>query len=181
MRPSFAGRAIALLLALSPLVLSPLTALAAPPALQTPAPVIYLADNLDEKDNLGWCIDTLGRGFADRLQTHSCKPRGGDVQFFHDRETGIIGSVPFANKCATVEGATRAGAGLRLFDCVPGQSAQKFAYNGETGAFHPADDTSLCLAAGPASRTAGPFMSRTLLLAPCSTTDTTLRQWVINR
>ena len=31
---------------------------AAPPALQTPEPAIYLADNLDEKDNLGWCIDT---------------------------------------------------------------------------------------------------------------------------
>ncbi|MEP3045222.1 MAG: hypothetical protein ABJL55_04815 [Roseibium sp.] len=44
---------------------------AEPPVLQTPAPVIFLADNMDEKDDLGWCIDTLGRGFGERLQTHS--------------------------------------------------------------------------------------------------------------
>jgi hypothetical protein len=25
---------------------------------QTPAPLIHLADNLDEPDKLGWCIDT---------------------------------------------------------------------------------------------------------------------------
>ena len=35
-------------------LMAPFTALAAPPALQTPAPVIYLAENLDEKDKLGW-------------------------------------------------------------------------------------------------------------------------------
>ena len=52
---------------------------AAPPELQTPAPVIYLADNLDEQDKLGWCIDTVGQGLSDRLHAHSCKPHGGDV------------------------------------------------------------------------------------------------------
>ena len=41
-----------------------LSANSAPPELQTPEPVIYLADNIDEKDNLGWCIDTLGRGWS---------------------------------------------------------------------------------------------------------------------
>ena len=55
------------------------SAYAAPPDLQTPAPVVYLADNLDEQDKLGWCIDTVGRGFGERLHAHSCKPRGGDV------------------------------------------------------------------------------------------------------
>jgi len=64
-----------------------LSANAAPPELQTPEPVIYLADNIDEKDNLGWCIDTLGRGWSEQLQTHSCKPQGGDVQFFYNKET----------------------------------------------------------------------------------------------
>ncbi|NRB29925.1 MAG: hypothetical protein HRU27_04945, partial [Rhizobiaceae bacterium] len=65
-------------------------ALAADPDLKTPSPVIYLADNLDEKDNLGWCIDTVGRGLSDRLHAHSCKPRGGDVQFKFDAQTGQI-------------------------------------------------------------------------------------------
>ena len=34
------------------------SAIAAPPVLQTPEPVIYLADNIDEQEELGWCIDT---------------------------------------------------------------------------------------------------------------------------
>ena len=54
------------------------------PYIKTPSPVIYLENNLDEKDNLGYCLDTIGRGFADKLHAHSCKPRGGDVQFRYD-------------------------------------------------------------------------------------------------
>ena len=41
---------------------SPMVAYSAPPDLKTPTPVVYLADNLDEQDNLGFCIDTVGRG-----------------------------------------------------------------------------------------------------------------------
>ena len=61
-----------------------------PPELQTPEPVIYLADNIDEQDALGWCIDTLGRGWSEQLQTHSCKPQGGDVQFAYDSERMLL-------------------------------------------------------------------------------------------
>lgn len=43
-------------------------AFAEAPALKNKAPFIYLADNLDEDKQLGWCIDTLGRG---RCQTNS--------------------------------------------------------------------------------------------------------------
>jgi len=57
------------------------------PILQTPSPVIYLADNLDEQDQLGYCIDTRGRGFNEKLHAHSCKAKGGDVQFFYNKET----------------------------------------------------------------------------------------------
>ena len=67
---------------------------AAPPELQTPAPVIYLADNLDEQDKLGWCIDTVGRGLFDRLHAHSCKPHGGDVQFKFDAASGHCSPPP---------------------------------------------------------------------------------------
>ncbi|WP_159020052.1 hypothetical protein [Algibacter sp. L3A6] len=54
------------------------------PIIQTPAPLIHLADNLDEQDELGWCIDTQGNGFAENLHAHSCKPDGGDVQFYYN-------------------------------------------------------------------------------------------------
>ena len=41
------------------------------PQIRTPLPVIYLEDNLDEKDDLGYCIDTVGSGFAEKLHAHS--------------------------------------------------------------------------------------------------------------
>ena len=74
-------------------------ALAEPPKVQTPAPVIYLADNLDEQDNLGWCIDTLGRNFIERLQAYSCKPQGGDVQFSFNTDRDQIQSVEYSEFC----------------------------------------------------------------------------------
>lgn len=73
-----------------------------PPDLRTPPPVIHLADNLDEKDGLCWCIDTLGRGFSEDLQVHSCKPQGGDVQFSFLAETGSIRSVAYPGYCVTL-------------------------------------------------------------------------------
>ena len=81
---------------------------ATPPQLQTPSPVIYLQDNLDEAESLGWCIDTLGRGFAEQLQVHSCKPRGGDVQFELIESTAQIRSVEFADFCMTLVDETSA-------------------------------------------------------------------------
>ena len=91
---------------------SPMAAYSAPPDLQTPAPVIYLADNLDEQDNLGFCIDTVGRGFSERLHAHSCKPRGGDVQFDYDRRR--IVSATYAGKCATLQAPAAAGVSLGI-------------------------------------------------------------------
>ena len=39
------------------------------PIIQSPTPLIHLADNLDEQDQLGWCIDTQGNGFNENLKT----------------------------------------------------------------------------------------------------------------
>jgi hypothetical protein len=159
--------------------LATLSANAATPELQTPAPVIYLADNLDEKDKLGWCIDTLGRGWSEQLQTHSCKPQGGDVQFSYNKETRQIMSVEFQGKCATLHEPPAAGVSFDLLDCSATSAAQLFSYNAETLEFMPEGDRSLCIAAGAASKSAGPFMSRDLELAPCAATDASLKQWVV--
>jgi hypothetical protein len=156
-----------------------LPANAATPQLQTPAPGIYLADNLDEKDALGWCIDTLGRGWSEQLQTHSCKPQGGDVQFSYDQETRQIESVEFPGKCATLHETAAAGVSFDLLDCSSTSAAQLFIYNAETLEFMPEGDPSLCIAAGAESRSAGPFMSRDLELAPCASTDAIFKQWVV--
>jgi len=152
---------------------------AAPPELQTPEPVIYLADNLDEKDNLGWCIDTLGRGWSEQLQTHSCKPQGGDVQFFYNVETRQIASVEFPGKCATLHETASAGVSFDLLDYSSTSSQQLFTYSADSSEFSPEADRNLCVAAGAGSQAAGPFMSRRLELAPCISTDARLKQWVI--
>ncbi len=150
-----------------------------PPKLKTPAPVIYLTDNLDEADQLGWCIDTVGRGFADKLHAHSCKPRGGDVQFAYNQDSLQIASATYENKCASLEGAAQAGTKLGLLDCNADEVAQQFVYAAQTGRFHPKADDSLCLAVGEGSRSAGPFMSRALALASCAATEPKFMHWTI--
>ncbi len=157
----------------------PVAAHPAPPELQTPAPVIHLADNLDEPDRLGWCIDTVGRGFGERLHAHSCKPRGGDVQFLYDRAARRIASVAFSGKCAALVAPAAAGVSLGLVDCAKDAPGQVFDYDGATMEFRPGGHRALCLAAGLESRSAGPFMSRSLVLATCASTDARFKQWRI--
>ena len=89
--------------------LGPFAARAEAPDLQSGTPVIYLADNLDEKDKLGWCIDTKGRGFADTLHAHSCKPAGPgyrDTQFSYDADSGQIRSAAFDEKWGIIYQST---------------------------------------------------------------------------
>lgn len=164
---------------LSLLLLVAAWAIAAPPELQTPEPVIYLADNIDEQEALGWCIDTLGRGWSEQLHTHSCKPEGGDVQFAYDSEARRIVSVEFPGKCATLNESADAEVAFDLLDCAATSAAQSFIYDAESLEFTPESDRDLCLAAGAESRTAGPYMARDLELAPCATTEAALKQWIV--
>ena len=153
------------------------SALADPPNLQTPAPVIYLADNLDEADQLGWCIDTLGRGFSYNLHAHSCKPRGGDVQFGLEPATGLIRSVAFPEYCMEYQSDQVPMFGL--LTCAPTKPGQVFVFDATQGALSPGDDSLDCVTVGGQSRAAGPFMSRDLLLALCVDTDPKYRTWVV--
>ena len=152
-------------------------AFAAEPELKTPAPVIYLADNLDEKDNLGWCIDTVGRGLSDRLHAHSCKPRGGDVQFKFANPSGQIQSATFEGKCAQLLQPAADGVKLGLLAC--GGDGQSFTYDVDSGELHPAADKGLCLVVAASSRSAGPFMSRDLQLSSCSATEEKYKRWIV--
>ena len=64
----------------------------------------------NEKDKLGWCIDTKGRGFTEELHAHSCKPTNKDASFVFDDDvlfryndvSGQIRSATYANKCAQI-------------------------------------------------------------------------------
>ena len=149
------------------------------PNIQTPDPIIYLADNLDEQDRLGYCIDTDGKDFSDSLQVHSCKPNGDDVLFYYDDETQQICSATYPGFSAAMVGGPKAGMTISLIKSDPKSSDQKFSYDKESGEFRPIDDLKLCLAAGSESDAAGPYMSRTLSLHPRESTDKKLKTWII--
>lgn len=149
------------------------------PNLKTPHPVIHLADNLDEADQLGWCIDTLGRGFSEQLQAHSCKPQGGDVQFSYDPQSMQIKSVAFDGYCATLSAPEDPAVPFGLQQCQADDPTQQFVFHPETGQITLNDLSELCISVGEASRSAGPFMSRSLLLTSCEQTPEILTRWVI--
>ena len=148
------------------------------PSIQTPSPVIHLADNLDEQDQLGWCIDTRGNGFNEELHTHSCKASGGDVQFIYDEDTRQICSYEFTGFCIEMSGGPVEGMSLILVESDTDSPDQKFIYNA-SGEFVPEENTNLCLAAGETSGVAGIYMFRTLTLELSSETDVNLKRWVI--
>lgn len=153
------------------------SASAGPPDIQTEGAMIYLADNLDEADNLGWCIDTVGRGFAETLHAHSCKPRGGDVQFSFNAQSKQIQSVTFSGKCMTLSNPGDASVPFGLLDCVADNPAQQFSFDTETGMISPVGAEGQCVVVGGASRSAGPFMSRDLTLADCATVQLEYAVW----
>ena len=169
------------ILATAALLVAASAANAAPPDLQTPAPVIHLADNLDEADDLGWCIDTIGRGLSDRLHAHSCKPRGGDVQFRFAESTGQIVSAAFEGKCMANLHPDDPSEPLGLVDCDAAANAQRFIYDPGSMTIRPSEDETMCLSVGTDSRSAGPFMARNLRFSACSDAQMRLQQWIVRR
>ncbi len=169
------------MLATAELLVAVTAASAAPPDLRTPAPVIHLADNLDEADNLGWCIDTIGRGLSDRLHAHSCKPQGGDVQFRIAETTGQIVSVAFEEKCMANLHPEDPTQPLGLVDCDASANAQRFIYDPDSMTIRPSEDETMCLSVGADSRSAGPFMSRNLRFSECSEAQMRFQQWIVRQ
>lgn len=164
------------------LVCSPFAVNAQAPVIQSASPVIYLADNLDEKDKLGWCIDTQGRGFSNKLHAHSCKPDKGkasDTQFSFDKNTGQLHSVAFSGKCAALNQAEDKTTPFGLIDCDASSPAQQFSYDKSSMEIHISSDATKCLVVGAASKSAGPFMSRDLIYKDCQSVESKYKQWVI--
>ena len=155
------------------------TTLVNSPIIQTPSPVIHLADNLDEQDQLGWCIDTRGNGFNENLHAHSCKASGGDVQFFYDDETLQICSVEFTGFCIEMSGGPVEGMNLSLVESLTDSPEQKFIYDLNSGEFRAEADTSLCLTVGDTSAAAGIYMFRTLTMELSTEVEQKFKTWVI--
>ena len=151
------------------------------PIIQTKGSIIYLADNLDEQDKLGWCIDTDGKDFSDTLQAHSCKPEGNDVLFRYDTKTLQICSVTYPGYCAAMIGGPRENMTVSLIKSNSASINQKFIYDKPSGEFRPKSNPNLCLAVSRTSDSAGPYMSRKLTLKPLLETKRELKQWVIKK
>ena len=99
--------------------------------------------------------------------------RGGGAA---DRFGHIFGEVRRAFEAPAAAGVT-----LGLLDCAKNATGQAFDYDAAAMEFRPGADPTLCLAAGAASRSAGPFMSRDLALAPCASTGAKFKQWRIRK
>ncbi len=159
-------------------------AVAEEPVLQNSGPVIYLADNLDEVDSLGYCLDTKDRGQTERIQLHSCKPdtdnpMDRDVLFAINPETGRIEHQEYTGFCITTD-PDAAETELALVECLD-TANQQFSFNPESGEIHPNGDETKCLAGAAESSAAGPFMSRTLGIVSCSEVDPSLRTFTIQQ
>ncbi len=149
------------------------------PTIESKPPIVHLIDNLDEKDKLGWCIDTLGRGFSEQLHAHSCKPVGDDVRFSYSAITGQIRSAAYENKCAAIVAPDNPAIPFGLVDCDSESIAQQFVYDAASSEFHPKNSPSVCMTVSGKSRAAGPFMSRDLKLEKCSAVAPRYRKWTI--
>jgi len=154
------------------------------PVIKSGTPVIYLADNLDEKDKLGWCIDTKGRGFAENLHSHSCKPAGQqatDTQFAYYPKNGQIRSVPYEGKCMSLIDPENKVLPFGLIDCVSSESSQKFVYDHTSMEIRIGSDNSKCVIVAQNSVAAGPYMSRDLIYAKCLSIEKKYKQWVVRK
>jgi hypothetical protein len=169
-----------------------LLVLVAAPALQLPAathavkmPYLRPVDNLQEPNNLGFCIDLRGwPGKFTNAQLHSCKPTGGPAgggsdQQFVPKAGAIAGRADAAGHCLQAKSAS-AGSQLDVPKCDSTQPLQQFAWvRGQLIL----GSTKLCLAASPRLRlascggTCGSFMARNLELQPCASTPKTLTTW----
>lgn len=149
------------------------------PKIQMTGPVIYLADNLGETGQRGWCIDTLGRGQGDQLHAHSCKPEGEDTQFSYDETTDTIRSVAYENQCMSFTDPENAKVPFGLVDCVDGDARQKFAYDTESMEIHIGINSSQCVVVAKTISDAGPYQSRDLIASSCDEVDPSRKQWVV--
>ncbi|MEP3845996.1 MAG: RICIN domain-containing protein [Paracoccaceae bacterium] len=150
------------------------------------APYIVLSDNHDEPSGFGFCMDTLGAGQSDLMQTHSCKPvkaeeprnyAGNDTRFEYKAGTMQIESYPFEGYCMQVLIANNASA-FALLECSD-HPRQQFVYNDADQTLRLNEDQNSCVAVVNETEEAGPWVKRALTLQVCDETDASLKQWTI--
>lgn len=154
------------------------------PHVPSDAPYIVLADNLDEPNGYGFCLDTAGRDLSDFAQAHTCKPavkddagnpKPNDTQFRYDGDTMRVESVAYPGVCVQVLMSPYMTA-FGLLDCDD-HPRQKFVLSPDDQTLRMGEDPSQCVSVVSVTSAAGPWSSRQLALTPCDTTEDLLKQW----
>jgi len=161
--------------------------LAEKPSVPTEAPYIVLAQNLDEPNGYGFCLDTYGPGQSELMQTHSCKPKtkegtprnnsGHDVRFEYNSDTKQVSSYAFEGQCMQVLVATGKSE-FGLLDCSD-HPHQKFVYEEKDSTLRLDADQNYCVAVVSETQEAGPWVKRPLTLVECGETEQFLKQWIV--
>lgn len=160
--------------------------LAETPKASTPPPYIALSNNLDEPNGFGFCLDTYGRGLTDILHTHSCKPvkeghtwneQDNDIRYSFNPKSGQISAYAYEKKCMQALIAADLSV-LALLECSD-HPRQRFSYDTKLQTFSLKEKPDMCLAVGPKTLPAPPFVRRTLLLVKCETIDASRKRWTL--
>ena len=155
-------------------------------ALGVQTPYLRIDDNLEEPENVGFCIDLRGWNpvrFED-AQAHSCKPSGGRAgggsdEEFEPRGGAIVGRADADGHCLQAKSAT-ADSGVDVPLCDASEPLQRFSWQATTGTLRlEATTPTLCLGVGASLRAANTFWARDLILAECGTTDARYIKWRI--
>lgn len=160
------------------------SAMADAPRVPSDAPFIVLADNLDEPNGYGFCIDTAGRGLSDFAQSHSCKPASkddagnptpNDTQFYYDAKNMRVESVAYPGVCMQIL-ISRYTTAFALLECSD-HIRQKFVYSPEDKTLAMEEDRAMCVSVVSSTVEAGPWSRRELALTSCDETEDALKQW----
>lgn len=156
------------------------------PKVPSAAPYIVLSENLDEPNGYGFCLDTLGRGQTDLMQTHTCKPHqegesrdysGYDTRFSYNSETGQIESYPFEGFCVQAL-VTDTASVFALLECSD-HPRQSFLYDESDLTLRLKENTDSCITVSSETEAAGPWVKRSLMLQNCEEVDASVKQWTV--
>jgi hypothetical protein len=160
------------------------------------ADYLKLSDNLEEPQNLGFCIDILGPSWALNcslpLHVHSCKPSSEEPRdMLFELDGNLVRSDRYSASCEYVSNTTENTGCVTVMDASMGDMplgsvmmadcadlpTQQFVYNDTTEAIHLIANDTLCLSAGNESSAAGPvYVKRSLTMVPCGS-NSILEAW----
>lgn len=151
------------------------------PEVPSNTPYIVLADNLDEPNGYGFCLDTAGRNLTDLLHAHSCKPvrnnstQPSDTQFTYDAVNKRVESVAYPGVCMQVLTSPYITV-FGLLECSD-HARQKFDLSADDKTLRMVEDPSKCVGVSETTVRAGPWVRRDLVLTTCSDADAARTQW----